>query len=183
MTTNVKIDVLLQELEARKASFGSNHITVVETLNAIGLSYNFAENDYDKALYYHQSAFQILVTKKTNARQLVDISTTLSDIGNCHMALDDLLMARRVFLQAKTIMDRSKVSAEHPRCKMLSKSIQYRLEHINRSTVTLDPSIKRCKSSMFESYSSSKRSIPMSSGNHSSSIDMACLQLKHMKNL
>ena len=175
-----KIEFLLEELEARRASLGDNHSSVAETLIVLGLTYSFIEHDYKKAIYYHRAALKIQITKITNPRQLIDVATTLSDIGNCHMFDGEFLMAKRMILQAKIIMDRSKLNDDHPRSIMFVQSTRTRLDYMNRSNIFIPPlehPIKRCKSSIIKSYSTMKGSTPSVNKSCLSASDLSCFNL------
>ena len=184
--TNNKIANLMKELETRKASHGDNHRSVAETLCILGLTYSYVEHDYKKAIYYHRAALQIQATYITNPRTMIDMAITLSDIGNCHMLHGEFLMAKRMILKAKIMMGRSTLNDNHPRIMMFDQSTKSKLDYMNRSNSYVAPfenPMKRCKSSIIDSYSSANRSIPSMNEPRlsASELSLSCFKLKVKK--
>jgi len=125
-------DSLSQELDDRRRHFGINHISVAETLNTIGVMHHHITGDQDKAITHHQEALNILISQQYKTQEmLVDIATTIYDIGNCHWKKGELVLANEMWHKALKYLDRCFSRQSHPKKRMFQQSIQNRMEHIN----------------------------------------------------
>jgi len=123
---------LQKELEDRRQLFGTNHNSVAETLNVIGIIHHHVTGDQVKAITHHQEALNILISQQYKTQEmLVDIATTINDIGNCHWKKGDLVQANKMWCKALKCLNRCFSHQSHPKTHMFHQSIQNKMEHIN----------------------------------------------------
>jgi len=126
------ITSLQQELEDRRQLFGTNHYSVAETLNVIGIMHHHITDDQVKAITHHQEALNILISQQYKTQEMLfDIATTIIDIGNCHWKKGDRVQANKMWCKALRCLNRCFSHQSHPKTRMFQQSIQNKMEHIN----------------------------------------------------
>jgi len=138
-----------RELEERRQLFGTNHISVAETLNVIGIMHHHVTGDQVKAINHHQEALKILIKQQCKTQKmLVDIAKTFADIENFHWKEGDLVQANKMWCKALECLDRCFSHQSHPKPRMFRQSIQNKIEHINDlyTQTNVKINIKRSKS-------------------------------------
>jgi len=125
-------EIFQKELEERKNVFGNQHPCVAETLNVMGIMNHYIKGNQEKALRYHQDALEILLTQKQQSEDvLIEVATTLADIGNCYSKLGEWMKAYEMYFKAIDAFNNCKISNLHPKKRIFQQSINNRLAHVH----------------------------------------------------